>query len=106
MADNKLIFQFKWLNLIFHRWLLDCSQLFCRLDFRSRQTASVPFFSLCKGPCPPHAGSLVPDRCYTKVMALTCQFLKVCPAPYGPLSAFIAAQQSRQSLIEYEIRAG
>lgn len=39
-------------------------------------------------------------------MALTCQFLKVCPAPHGPLSAFIAAQQSRQSLIEYVIRAG
>lgn len=52
-----------------------------------------------KGPCPPLAGSLVPDRCYSKVIALSCQFLKVCPAPHGPLSAFIAAGQRGASWI-------
>lgn len=50
-------------------------------------------FSSRKGSCPPHTGSLVPVRYYSKVIALTCQYKKFSPAPHGPLSAFIAAGQ-------------
>lgn len=49
------------------------------------------FVSSPKGPSPPHTGSLGPLERYSRVIALTCHFLKVRPAPHGPLSAFIAA---------------
>lgn len=61
---------------------------------RTPADGKCSFFLAVKGPgCPPHAGSLVPVRCYSKVIALTCQYKKFSPAPHGPLSAFIAAGQ-------------
>lgn len=99
MADSKLIFPFKFPN-----WISTASFfLFCWTRLKCcffpvpvpKLMASAPFSSssFYKRPCPPHAGSLVPLRCYSKVMALTCQYKKFSLAPHGPLSAFIAAGQ-------------
>lgn len=115
MADSKLIFQFKWLNWIFPpltllgplstlvcRFLLFCFvcfwpfflsffsfSFFWSLSADGKCPSSSPLPR--KGPSPPHTGSLDPLQSHSRVIALTCHFGKVRPAPHGPLSAFIAA---------------
>lgn len=104
MADNKLIFQFKWLNWIFHRWFLDWSQLFCRLAFRSRNPAD----GKCSFFLPVHSPVLLTPGASSQ-LDVTQNSLRyhvsIKSFPLLPMVSYLPLlQRGRERLFEYVMR--
>lgn len=107
MADNKLIFQCKWLCWIFHRLFLgpglnSVASLALSFPFPGRWQVLL-FLISGKRPCPPHAGSLVPVK-----MLLKSHFANMLGYEVFPLLPMVRylplLQRGRERLSEYAMR--